>query len=168
MAKIISLRLKPLLASLILPNHGAFVEGRWIANNTVLAHELIHKVRKFKGKGGLMLAKIDLRKAYDRLEWSFINLVLRAWGFSDNFRKMIFGCVSSVQYTLLVNSSIVGKVTPAKGLRQGDPLSPYLFIMCTEVLSQLLNNNKNVQGIKLDKTAPAINHLLYADDLVLM
>lgn len=67
------------------------MEGRWIADNAILAQELTHKIRKFRGKGGLMMEKIDLRKAYDRLKWSFIDIVLSAWGFSPQFRGMVFG-----------------------------------------------------------------------------
>lgn len=77
-SKIITLRVKNLLPKMIAPNQGAFVEGRWIADSTVLAQELVQKVKKFKRKGGLMLAKIDLTKAYNRFEWLFINVVQEA------------------------------------------------------------------------------------------
>lgn len=81
---------------------------------------------------------------------------------------MILGCISSVQYAIQINGTVVGEFEPTRGLRQGDPLSPYLFIMCTEVLSQFLNSNQDVQGLKLGRTVPAINHLLYAYDLLLL
>lgn len=68
------------------PNQGAFLEGRWIADNTILAHEIVHNIRKTKGRNGLMVAKIDLKKAFDRLEWAFVDKVLKSWGFSKRFR----------------------------------------------------------------------------------
>lgn len=167
-SKIIAMRMQSLLPQMILLNQGAFVQGRWIADNTVLAQEIVHKVKKFKGKGGLMMAKIDLGKAYDRIKWSFIGLVLKSCGFLTQFRRLIFGCLSSVQYNLLVNGNVEGEIEPSRGLHQGDPLSPYLFILCIEVLSQLLDINGDIQGIKFGKDIPAITHLLYADDLLLV
>lgn len=81
---------------------------------------------------------------------------------------MIFGCISSVQYALQINGMVVGEIEHSRGLRQGDLLSPYLFIMCNEVFSRLLNSKQEVQGLKLGRTTPAINHLFYADDLLLV
>lgn len=66
-------RLRLLLPKIISPNQGAFVNGRWIAENTVVAQELVHKVRRHKGKQGLMLLKIDIKRAFDSLEWEFID-----------------------------------------------------------------------------------------------
>ena len=102
---------------MIAPNQGAFVEGRWIAENTVNAHELVHKVKKHKGKNRLMLLKINLKKALDRIEWSFLDVVLGAWGFSNKFRNMIFSCVSSIKFSLLINGSLCGEFSPSRGLR---------------------------------------------------
>lgn len=91
-SKIIVERVKHLLPWLISPNQGAFIKGQCIADNMILAQELVLKIKKFKGKGGLMMAKIDLSKAYDRLEWPFIESVLKSWGFSELFRKMVSNC----------------------------------------------------------------------------
>lgn len=74
-----------------------------------------------------MIAKLDLKKAYDRMEWPFVNKALEAWAFSSDVRRMIFNCISSVEYEILVNGSSVGKVESAKGLKQRGLLSPYLF-----------------------------------------
>lgn len=166
-SKLIVNRMKTLLPRIISPNQGTFVEGQWIAENTVVAQELAHKVRKHKGKNGLMLVKLDLKKAYDCLEWGFVDKALETWGFSSEVRRLIFNCISSVEYEILVNGSSVGKVEPARGLRQGDPLSPYLFILCAEVLSRLVAKEVRIQGIKVCREAPAISHLLYADDLLI-
>lgn len=93
------------------------------------------------------------------------------WGFSESFRRLIAGCVKSVSYSLLINGNIKGNIFPNRGLRQGDPISLFLFILCSEFLSKLLNKEKTngcLHSIKIDRGAPAINHLMYADDLLVM
>ena len=117
-----------------------------------------------------MFIKIDLSKAYDRLEWPFLELVLHEWGFSDQVRRLIMSCVSTVRYNLLLNGSLCKDFTSTRGVRQGDLLSPYLFILCAEILSRLLVKEEainNIQGIKVSREAPAISHLLYADDIII-
>ena len=169
-AKIITLRLSGLLERIISPNQGAFVKGWWIAENTVIAQELMHKINKHKGKKGLMMLKMDMKKAYDRMEWSFIDRALMAWGFAEPFRDLIGSCVNSVTFSLLLNGNITKTFTPGRGLRQGDPLSPYLFIFCSEFLSRLLHReerDRHINGVKISCNAPAVTHLLYADDLLL-
>lgn len=89
-------------------NQEAFVKGRWIAENIVVVQEVIHKVQTYKGKKGLMIIKIDLKKAYDHLEWSFLHKALEAWGFSMEFCWMICSCVSSVRLPTLLNGNITG------------------------------------------------------------
>lgn len=114
-----------------------------------------------------MIAKIDLKKAYDQMEWSFVDKAFEAWGFSKEIRFMIFYCVSTVSYEILVTGRVAGRVEPAKVLRQGDPLSPYLFILNAEVLSRLIANETGIHGISVSRGALPITHLLYADDLLL-
>nr|XP_048330864.1 uncharacterized protein LOC125422764 [Ziziphus jujuba var. spinosa] len=169
-SKILAGRLSNVIEKIISPHQGAFVKGRWIAENTVIAQELVHKIRKHKGKQSLMMIKIDLKKAYDRLEWSFVDKVLELWGFSSEFPWMIRSCLSSVHYSLLLNGSVSGTFQPERGIRQGDPLSPILFILCSEILSRLLlkeEDQDRLHGIKVDRNAPAISHLMYADDLII-
>lgn len=85
-----------------------------------------------------MLLKIDLCKAYNSLEWDFLYLSLKAWGFSEKFQKLIMSCVSLVHYSLLLNGSINNNFKPSCGLCQGDLLSPFLFIICTEFFSSMM------------------------------
>lgn len=84
---------------------------------------------------------------------------------------MIRSCINRVEYSLLLNENISKSIKPARSLHQGDPLSPILFIIGSEVLSRLLHReelNQNFHGIKMDKSGPAVSHLLYADDLLVM
>lgn len=117
-----------------------------------------------------MMIKIDLKKAYDRLEWSFVDKVLKLWGFSIEFRWLIRSCLRSVNFSLLLNGSVCGSFKPEREIREGDPLSPILFILCSEILSRFLLK-KEEQGrlfrIKVDRNAPAISHLMYVDDLII-
>ncbi|KAL0822904.1 hypothetical protein Bca101_046581 [Brassica carinata] len=114
-----------------------------------------------------MAVKTDMSKAYDRIEWTFLRKVLTRLGFHDILISWLMECVSSVSYSFLINGGPQGRVIPSRGLRQGDPLSPYLFIMCTEVLSGLCNQalaQGTLPGIKVARNCPPINHLLFADD----
>ncbi|XP_056848921.1 uncharacterized protein LOC130499048 [Raphanus sativus] len=114
-----------------------------------------------------MAVKTDMSKAYDRIEWIFLREVLQRMGFHETWTEWVMECVSSVSYSFLINGGPQGKVVPSRGLRQGDPLSPYLFILCTEVLSGLCNKaqeNGTLPGVKVGRHCPPINHLLFADD----
>uniref|UniRef100_A0A803NGW8 FAD-binding PCMH-type domain-containing protein n=1 Tax=Cannabis sativa TaxID=3483 RepID=A0A803NGW8_CANSA len=123
----------------------------------------------FGGKRGFVAVKTDMHKAYDPIEWSFLQRVLRANGFNDLFCRMILQCVSSVSYSVLLNGAPLKPFTPKRGVRQGDPLSPYLFILCREVLSKLIvkaENRKQISAIKVGKAAQPISHLFYAGDAI--
>lgn len=169
--KIIVERMKGAMGRIVSQNQGAFLEGRWIAENTVLAHEVMHKINNHRSLNGLMCIKIDLKKVYDRLEWKFIDRALGGWGFSLEVRKLITSCISTVQFSFLINGGISETFVPGQRLRQRDPLSPYLFILCTEYLTRIFNREEaqnNLHGIKISRGALALSHLMYADDLLLM
>lgn len=114
-----------------------------------------------------MAVKTDMSKAYERIEWGFLQAVLSQLGFDPTWVSWIMSCVESVSYSFLVNGSPMGSVTPSRGIRQGDPLSPYLFILCTEVLSSLCEKAQidgSLPGIRVARGCPSVNHLLFADD----
>lgn len=170
-SKILSLRLKPVLQEIISENQSAFIPERVISDNVLITHEMLHFL-KISGatKHCSMAVKTDVSKAYDRLEWSFLETVLQRLGFHDTLIYWMMQCVTSVSYSFLINNEVSGSIIPQRGIRQGDPLSPYIFILCAEVLSGLCNKaqiNGSMPGIRASRNSPRINHLLFADDTML-
>jgi len=167
-AKILTRRLQPWLSELISLHQSAFVPGRAIADNVLITHEILHFLRVSGAKKYCSMAiKTDMSKAYDRIKWNFLQEVLMRLGFHDKWIRWVMQCVCTVSYSFLINGSPQGSVVPSRGLRQGDPLSPYLFILCTEVLSGLCRKaqEKGVMvGIRVARGSPQVNHLLFADD----
>ncbi|CAJ2659660.1 unnamed protein product [Trifolium pratense] len=167
-SKVLANRLKLVIEKCISEEQSAFVEGRSIIDNALIAIEIIHALkRRTRGAKGELALKIDISKAYDKVEWSFLKGVLMRMGFSDKWVQLIMLCESSVNYSALVNFEKVGPIHPGRGLRQGDPLSPYLFIMVTEGLTSLIKKavaSGDLHGVKICSGAPMVSHLLFADD----
>ena len=170
-AKILANRIKPLLNKIISPLQGAFAPGRLINDNIMLAHEIMHSFKKKKGKTGYMVVKLDMEKAYDRLEWEFIKAILTRLGFHPKWIGWVMECISTVSYSVLINGSPEGNIYPSRGIRQGDPLSPYIFIICVEFLGRELvkqaKNPKNHIGIPSHHSGPKIPFLMFAYDCII-
>ncbi|KAL5566792.1 hypothetical protein UlMin_029956 [Ulmus minor] len=128
----------------------------------------MHWLRQHRGGNtGYAALKLDMSKAYDRVEWSFLEGMMLRLGFADSWVKLIMRCVRSVSYSFLINRQVTGAVIPHRGLRQGDPLSPYLFVICAHGLSEMLacfEERKLFTGIKITPGCPSISHLFFADD----
>lgn len=140
LSKVLSNRLKVVLSDLVDASQSAFIVGRSIQDNVLIAFDLLHSMkRKTKGKNGDVALKIDISKAYDRVDWSYLDCILHRMGFCDKRLNWMRMRVTTVTYLFLVNDDVVGPIVPGLGLRQGDPLSPYLFILCAEGLSSLLH-----------------------------
>ena len=136
--KIIVARLRTFLNKLISPLQIAFVLGRRGIDNTIIAQEFIHSISKKRGKVGYMVLKIDLEKAYDKFEWSFTRDMLFRVNFPLDLIEVIMSCVSMVSTSIMVNGEVLDLIYPSRGIRQGDPLSLYLFILCMDFLGQLI------------------------------
>jgi len=117
-----------------------------------------------------MAIKLDMEKAFDRMEWSFLFAILEKLGFRSTWINWIRICITSPSFSILINGSPFGLFNPARGLRQGDPLSPFLFILGTEVFSRLLQRQfspGSLTGIKMARNCSPITHLLFTDDLLI-
>ena len=112
-----------------------------------------------------------MMKAYDRLEWTYLRSIMIKLGFALSWVNIIMDMVSLVSFSVLFNEEKLDQFKPTHGLRQGDTTSPHLFLIATESLSCLLKSSSrssNLNGIKVAPTAPAVNHLLFADDSLLL
>lgn len=115
------------------------MKGRVIQDNALIAFEAIHSMkRKNRGRYGEMALKSDISMAYDRVDWKYILAILHKIGFSEKWITWMEMFVCSVEYNLLLNNEEVGPIKPGRDLWQGDLLSPYLFILCAEGLSSML------------------------------
>uniref|UniRef100_A0A803PC68 Reverse transcriptase domain-containing protein n=1 Tax=Cannabis sativa TaxID=3483 RepID=A0A803PC68_CANSA len=169
-SKIIATRLRSVIQKIISQNQAAFVKGRCIAENTMIAREILHSFSRKKGKRGFMMIKLDMEKAYDRMEWSFLLNVLNHIGFTSPFTEWVQDCISVKQIRLLLNGAVVGKFKPERGIRQGDLLSPTLFIIAAETLSRLLQLNEEkgrIKGFQMGRQEVKVNHLMFADDVII-
>ena len=168
--KAMVLRLKKLMPKLIGPSQASFIPGRLSSDNIVIVQEAVHSLRRKKGRRGWMLLKLDLEKAYDRIRWDFLEDTLQAAKLPQIWIKWIMECVTNPGMSLLWNGERTEAFRPQRGLRQGDPLSPYLFVLCMERLCHQIEfsvANKDWKPIRLSRGGPSLSHVCFADDLIL-
>jgi hypothetical protein len=169
-SKVLANRLRPVLEEIISEEQSAFVPGRLITDNVLIAYESIHYLRRKKGKTGSCAIKLDMAKAYDRVEWTYLRALMLKIGLAPQLVDRIMVCVESVSFSVRVNGQFSAFFKPSRGIRQGDPLSPYLFLLCAEGLSCLLKfrgPNYLARGVRVGIHAPWISHLLFADDSII-
>jgi hypothetical protein len=134
-------RLRPILGDVVSENQSAFVPGRLITDNALLAFECLHYMEHGTATQAPSCAyKLDLSKAYDRVDWVFLEEVMHKMGFSRRWIQWIMVCVTTVRYSVKLNGAQLEAFFPSRGLRQGDPLSPFLFLFVADGLSALLQS----------------------------
>ncbi|KAJ9564993.1 hypothetical protein OSB04_000959 [Centaurea solstitialis] len=167
-SKIISDRIKPYLDHLVSKSQSAFNPGRRIADNILLAHELVAGYHKNTGSPRCAF-KIDIRKAYDTVDWAYVINLLHGFGFHPVLIAWIREMLHTSSFSLAINGESVGFFKGARGLRQGDPLSPYLFTLVMEgfnmALKQCIQQASTEFGFHAGCEDQGISHLCFADDL---
>ncbi|CAN1148091.1 LINE-1 retrotransposable element ORF2 protein [Linum perenne] len=135
-----------------------------------MVQEVVHSLRSWKGKKNYMIIKLDLAKAYDKIEWDFVRDTLAHVGFPNHLVRVIMSCISSSSFQVLWNGSCTDSFTPRRGLRQGCPLSPYLFTLCIERLSKMILSAVDFgywSPVRLASEGTPLSHCFFADDLIL-
>uniref|UniRef100_J3KVR0 Reverse transcriptase domain-containing protein n=1 Tax=Oryza brachyantha TaxID=4533 RepID=J3KVR0_ORYBR len=169
LAKSLANQIKDHLPSIINPNQQAFIKGRKPSTNLILAQEIIHSFTLKSFTTDAFLLKLDLPKAFDRLEWNFISLALHSKGFDNHFIQLVRACIQSASFSVTINGT-TGHFMAQRGIRQGCPLSPYLFVLALNVLADNLQeqaNLGNIKGVTLGTNGPPIHSLFYDDDLII-
>ena len=168
-AKILANRFKRVLPDTISPNQCAFLEGRLIGDNIVVAKEVYHSMKTCNVMEGYFALKLDMSKAYGRKEWKFIKEALKHFGFNEVCCDRIMECIETATFSVVLNGKAEGWFAVSRGLRQGCPMPPFLFIMAMDVLSSMFRQAREMQRLKgfaVTRGGPVITHLLYANDLL--
>ena len=170
-SKVLANRLKHVLSQIISPTQSAFVSGHPITDNVLVAYETLHAMQnRRKGKKGSLALKLDISKAYDRVEWPFLQGIMQRLGFPEGWISRVMGCVTTPTFFVLINGKPYGHIQPSRGICQGNPLSPYLFLLCVEGFTSLLAKAElegRIHGVAICKRAPQISNLLFANDSLL-
>ena len=171
LTKVLANRIKRVMDKVISKSQNAFVEGRQILDAVLITNEIVDSTLRRKKCG--LIYKLDIEKAYNSISWEFLYQAMGRMGFGSRWMSWIKWCISTASFSVLINGSPAGFFPSSRGLRHGDPLSPYLFVIGMEALSCLIN--RVVEGNYLSGSRIAdgrgeelvISHLLYADDTLL-
>ena len=166
-AKVIALRLKPILSEVVSEEQFGFLHNRQIHDAVSLSKEEIHTIKK-ENQCAFSL-KLNLSKAYDRVNWTFVRLLLIQIGMTMEMVDWVMGCIQSISFVVLINGSPSSFFRPTRGIRKGCPLSPLLFMLVIEALSHLIGLAKleeAVKGVNVSKRN-FITRLLFVDDVLI-
>ena len=164
-SKVLANRLKKVLPSVIDVNQFAFLVGRGLLDRVLVANETVDYLKKEKKSG--VLVKVDFEKAYDSVNWKFLYYMLGRLGFSYVWVNWIKACLESASVFILVNGSPTEEFKPKRGLRQGDPLTPFLFLIVAEGLTGLMRKAKSVgifKDVEVGSQKVQVDLLQFADD----
>ena len=171
LAKVLANRLRVVLDQLISENQNSFVGGRQILDSVLIANECVDSRRK--SRVPRVICKLDMEKAYDHVNWEALLYLLDRMGFGVKWCKWIRNCISTIQFSVLINRSPADFFGSSRGLRQGDPLSPLLFLIMMEVFSRMLRRVEGaglIRGFNLEGRRDGgehVSHILFADDTIL-
>ncbi|WMV31736.1 hypothetical protein MTR67_025121 [Solanum verrucosum] len=170
-SKVLTIRLKKVVYNLVDARQMAFIKGRQVMDAILIANECVEERKNSKVPG--ILCKFDIEKAYDHLHWGFLWKSLENMGFGGKWLKWIKFCTTTVKFSILINGAPSGFFSSERGLRQGDPLSPFLFILAMEGLNDMLRTAQTrgwIRGFNANmnnKQGLAISHLQYVDDTLI-
>ena len=168
-SRIIVQWLTPYMVEVINPCQAGFMPGRHTSDNIIIVQKVIRTLISRRGQMGYVALKLDLEKAYDRLEWHYIQETLEFFQLPPTLITLIMNMILSTRFHILWNCSPLSEVVPSRGLRQGDPHSPYLFILCLERLSIKLAKavrDKFIHPISF-RGRVRLSHLFFTDDIFL-
>lgn len=167
--KILANRMQGTLSHIVSHAQSAFIKGRSIVDNVLLMHELIRNYHRDDGPPRCAI-KVDLMKAYDSVDWEFLIDTITAMEFPVMFVKWVKACITTPMYSVMINGGLEGYFPGARGLQQGDPISPYLFLLVMEAFSSLLAQNIESGGFHYhSKCQPlGISHVVFVVDLFIL
>ena len=161
---IIANRLKTVLNTLIHENQKGFLAGRFIGENTRLLYDVISQT-EIQNKAGMVLL-LDFEKAFDSVSWKFIFKVLRFFNFGEFFIRLVSIILNNIKLCVIQHGIFSEFFHVGRGCRQGDPASPYIFLLCVEIMGLMIRDNKDISGIKLFDYEYKL--LQYADDTTIL
>ncbi|XP_043697269.1 uncharacterized protein LOC122648066 [Telopea speciosissima] len=166
--KILSNRIQHVIGSVVSHNQSAFIKGRSIVDNILVCHDIVRGIKQ-KAASPTAVLKVDLHKAYDSLSRKFLFDVMGRMGFLDKFIGWVKACVTTPMFSILINGSPTGFFNGGRGIRQGDPLSPYLFTLAMEAFSRIMRRLEIDGQIKLLPRCKSfhLSHLIFVDDLMI-
>ena len=157
-------RIKKVLPALINEDQSGFIHNRYMGDNIRLIYDMIHYLNNKKLPG--LLLCIDFEKAFDSVAWRFLHKVLCAFGFGPSVCRWVHTFLCNIKSCVVVNGTLTPWFAIQRGCRQGDPISPYLFILCVEILGTMIRENNSIKGIKINNDEHKI--VQFADDTQMM